>query len=81
MIVLAATTETEQVGNTWLNLAIFAAFVAVTLVFVIRAGRTNKSAADMYTAGSAFTGRQNGIAISGDYLSPLPSSASPERSP
>src|SRR5688572_32834598 len=23
----------------------------------------------MYTAGSAFTGRQNGIAISGDYLS------------
>ena len=39
------------------------------MVFVLRASRTNKSAADMYTAGAAFTGRQNGIAISGDYLS------------
>ena len=39
------------------------------MVFVIRAGRTNKSASDMYTGGGAFTGRQNGIAISGDYLS------------
>lgn len=58
-----------QVGNTWINLAIFSAFVAVTLVLVIRAGRTNKSAADMYTGGSAFSGRQNGFAISGDYLS------------
>ena len=59
----------EQVGNTALNLAIFGGFVAITMVFVLRASRTNKSAADMYTAGAAFTGRQNGIAISGDYLS------------
>ena len=59
----------ETVGNTALNLAIFLGFVAITLVFVIRASRTNKSASDMYTAGAAFTGRQNGIAISGDYLS------------
>ena len=67
MITLAA--EVEQVGSTGLNLAIFGAFVAVTMVFVIRASRTNVSAADMYTAGAAFTGRQNGVAISGDYLS------------
>jgi cation/acetate symporter len=66
---LSAAEESTQVGNTWLNLAIFGAFVAVTMVFVIRASKTNKSAADMYTAGGAFTGRQNGIAISGDYLS------------
>ena len=66
---ILAPPETEQVGNTGLNLAIFGGFVAVTLVFVLRASRTNKSAADMYTAGAAFTGRQNGIAISGDYLS------------
>jgi cation/acetate symporter len=59
----------EPVGSTGLNLAIFGVFVAVTLVFVVRAGRTNKSAADLYTAGAAFSGRQNGIAISGDYLS------------
>ena len=67
MRVLAA--ASTQVGNPGLNLAIFAAFVVVTMAFVIRAGRTNKTTADMYTAGGAFTGRQNGIAISGDYLS------------
>ena len=67
MTTLAA--ESAQVGNSVLNLAIFGAFVAVTLVFVIRASKTNKSASDMYTGGAAFTGRQNGVAISGDYLS------------
>ena len=61
--------QTEQVGNTGLNLAIFGAFVAVTMVFVLRAAKTTKTASDMYTAGAGFSGRQNGIAISGDYLS------------
>ncbi|HPU12769.1 MAG TPA: cation acetate symporter [Aeromicrobium sp.] len=60
---------TEQIGNTGLNIAIFTGFVALTLIFVIRASRTNKTTADMYTGGAAFTGRQNGFAISGDYLS------------
>jgi cation/acetate symporter len=59
----------EQVGNPALNIAIFASFVAVTIALVLRASRTNKGAAQMYTAGAAFSGRQNGIAISGDYLS------------
>jgi cation/acetate symporter len=68
-VIRLAATETEQVGSTGLNIAIFAAFVAVTLFFVLRASKTNKSASDMYTAGSAFSGRQNGVAISGDYLS------------
>ena len=36
---LAAAEESTQVGNTWLNLAIFGGFVAITMVFVIRAGR------------------------------------------
>jgi cation/acetate symporter len=58
-----------QVGSPLLNLAIFSVFVVVTLALVVRASKTNKSAADMYTAGAAFSGRQNGIAISGDYLS------------
>ncbi len=61
--------EADAIGSPVLNLAIFAGFVIVTLFFVLKASRTNKTAADMYTAGSAFTGRQNGIAISGDYLS------------
>jgi cation/acetate symporter len=58
-----------QVGNPAINIAIFAAFVIVTLGIVIRASRNNSSAADFYAGGRAFTGRQNGIAISGDYLS------------
>ncbi|TCO64561.1 solute symporter family protein [Actinocrispum wychmicini] len=56
-------------GNPTLNISIFAAFVLITLVIVIRASRNQKTAADYYAAGRAFTGAQNGIAISGDYLS------------
>ncbi|HWM58171.1 MAG TPA: cation acetate symporter [Pseudonocardia sp.] len=57
------------VGSVWLNVGIFLAFVALTLVFVYRASRTNKTASDYYAAGRSFTGPQNGVAISGDYLS------------
>ena len=52
-----------------LNIAIFALFVVITLAIVIRASRNNRTAADYYAGGRAFTGRQNGIAIAGDYLS------------
>ncbi|MGW9627718.1 solute symporter family protein [Microbacterium sp. NPDC055521] len=52
-----------------LNIAIFGAFVAVTLFIVIRASRNNKTAADYYAAGRSFSGTQNGFAIAGDYLS------------
>ncbi|MFC7618490.1 cation acetate symporter [Actinokineospora soli] len=55
--------------NTALNIGIFAAFVVVTLVVVFRASKNSRTAADYYAAGHAFTGPQNGIAISGDYLS------------
>ena len=57
------------VGNPAANIAIFALFVAVTMVVVIRASRNNKSAADFFTGGRGFSGPQNGIAIAGDYLS------------
>ncbi|MDQ1626295.1 MAG: cation/acetate symporter [Actinomycetota bacterium] len=66
MSTLAADTV---VGNAGVNLGIFLAFVAVTLVIVYRASRNNRTAADYYAAGRSFTGPQNGIAISGDYLS------------
>ncbi|WP_104082839.1 cation acetate symporter [Cryobacterium sp. Y11] len=56
-------------NNPVLNISIFLAFVAVTLIIVIRSGRNNKSAADYYTGGRSFTGPQNGFAIAGDYLS------------
>src|SRR6186713_3451015 len=60
--------ETE-IGNPVLNIAIFLAFVVITLIIVFRASRNNKTAADYYAAGRSFTGPQNGFAISGDYLS------------
>src|SRR4051812_40290933 len=61
--------EAEDIGNPLVNIAIFAGFVAITLVIVFRASRNNKTAADYYAAGRSFTGPQNGFAISGDYLS------------
>ncbi|WP_040733524.1 solute symporter family protein, partial [Nocardia tenerifensis] len=57
------------VGNPAANIAIFAVFVAITMVVVIRASRNNATAADFFTGGRGFSGPQNGIAIAGDYLS------------
>ena len=65
----SAAAATATVGNPGLNIAIFATFVVVTMALVVRASKTNRSAADMYTGGAAFSGRQNGVAIAGDYLS------------
>jgi cation/acetate symporter len=64
-----AQAPTTAIGNPTLNIGIFVAFVLVTLYFVYRASRTNKTASDYYAAGRAFTGPQNGVAIAGDYLS------------
>ena len=64
-----AATETTSVGSPILNISIFGAFIAVTLVIILRASRSNKTAADYYAAGRSFTGPQNGTAIAGDYLS------------
>lgn len=61
------TTQADQ--DPVLNISIFLAFVAVTMVIVIRASRNNKTAADFYAGGRSFSGRQNGLAIAGDYLS------------
>ncbi|HEU4947256.1 MAG TPA: cation acetate symporter [Kribbella sp.] len=58
-----------EIGNPTVNVAIFALFVIATLAIVIRASRNNRTAADYYAGGRSFTGPQNGIAISGDYLS------------
>src|SRR4051794_33245105 len=58
-----------DIGNPDVNIAIFAVFVAITLGIVFWASKKNKTAADYYAGGRSFTGPQNGIAISGDYLS------------
>ncbi|MFD8812401.1 cation acetate symporter [Streptomyces sp. NPDC059627] len=52
-----------------LIITLFAVFVAATLVITIWAGRQTKDAADFYAGGRQFTGFQNGLAVSGDYMS------------
>ncbi|HTF47032.1 MAG TPA: cation acetate symporter [Pseudonocardia sp.] len=57
-------------SNPLLNISIFGVFVVITLAIVVKVSRRATSgASDFYTAGGGFTGQQNGIAISGDYLS------------
>ncbi|MFI6283881.1 cation acetate symporter [Streptomyces sp. NPDC051018] len=60
----SATTEHRP-----LIITLFAAFVVATLFITVWAGRQTKSAADFYAGGRQFTGFQNGLAISGDYMS------------
>ncbi|HTY27430.1 MAG TPA: cation acetate symporter [Mycobacterium sp.] len=61
--------ESSKIGNPAVNISIFVAFVIITLFIVIRASRSNTNATEFFTAGHAFSGPQNGIAIAGDYLS------------
>ncbi len=61
--------ETAQYGNPAINVGVFAVFVAATLGIVIAVTRQKSKASDFYTGGGAFSGRQNGLAITGDYLS------------
>ncbi len=59
----------ETVGNPAANIGIFAAFVVITMVVVIKASKKNATADEFFTGGRSFSGPQNGIAIAGDYLS------------
>ncbi|AWB83628.1 cation acetate symporter [Corynebacterium liangguodongii] len=61
--------SSAAVGNPILNIAIFIAFIAVTMYIVTRAGKTTSKSSDFYTGGAQFSGTQNGLAIAGDYLS------------
>ncbi|MGE3287383.1 MAG: cation acetate symporter [Pseudonocardia sp.] len=57
-------------SNPILNISIFGIFVVATLAIVVRVSRRASSgASDFFTAGGGFSGPQNGVAISGDYLS------------
>ncbi|CAK7077156.1 MAG: Cation/acetate symporter ActP [Kerstersia gyiorum] len=50
-------------------IAIFLAFVGITLLITWWAARRTSSASDFYTAGGGLSGFQNGLAIAGDYMS------------
>ncbi len=52
-----------------LIVTLFAVFVVATLVITVWAGRQTRDAADFYAGGRQFTGFQNGLAVSGDYMS------------
>ncbi|MBF6046684.1 sodium/solute symporter [Streptomyces sp. NRRL B-1677] len=52
-----------------LIITLFSVFVAATLAITVWAGRQTKDATDFYAGGRSFTGFQNGLAISGDYMS------------
>ena len=64
MPILAATS-----GNNTLSIALFVAFVAITMGITVWASRQNRSATDYYAGGRSFSGTQNGLAIAGDYMS------------
>jgi cation/acetate symporter len=53
----------------WSAIAMFAAFVALTLGITAWAAKRTRTAADFYAAGGGITGFQNGLAIAGDYMS------------
>ncbi len=51
-------------------IAMFLAFVAISLAITVRAARSGtKTASDYYAAGGGLSGFQNGLAIAGDYTS------------
>ncbi|MFI6350877.1 cation acetate symporter [Streptomyces sp. NPDC050560] len=52
-----------------LIISLFAVIVVVTLGITVWAGRQTRDAADFYAGGRQFSGFQNGLAVSGDYMS------------
>jgi cation/acetate symporter len=61
--------QAEKQPTNWTAIAMFGAFVVLTLFITKWAASKTKSAADFYTAGGGITGFQNGLAIAGDYMS------------
>ena len=64
-MVLAAESDNHQLLTTVLFLLV----VAVTVGITIWASRKNATATDYYSGGRNFSGFQNGLAVSGDYMS------------
>lgn len=66
VVTLAASSTSEHRP---LIISLFGIFVAATLGITVWAGRQTKSASDFYAGGRQFTAFQNGLAVSGDYMS------------
>ncbi len=59
----------ESEGLNYVAVSMFLAFVGVTLAITYWAAKRTQTANSFYTAGGGITGFQNGLAISGDYMS------------
>src|SRR3712207_4430938 len=59
----------RPMSDRFLTVALFLAVVAVTLGITFWASRQSRTAAQYYAGGRSFSGFQNGLAISGDYMS------------
>ena len=59
----------EKQATNWHAIIMFCLFVALSMGITYWASSRTKSTADFYTAGGGITGRQNGLAIAGDYMS------------
>jgi len=53
----------------WIAIAMFVAFVGLTLWITKVAAARTRTASDFYTAGGGISGFQNGLAMAGDYMS------------
>ena len=61
--------QAEKQATNWTAISMFGAFVLMTLFITKWAAAKTKSASDFYTAGGGITGKQNGLAIAGDFMS------------
>ena len=60
---------TQKQPLNWDAIGMFFVFVLMTLGITYWAAGRSKSASDFYTAGGGITGKQNGLAIAGDFMS------------
>ena len=60
---------TQKQPLNWHAIGMFFVFVLMTLGITDWAAGRSKSASDFYTAGGGITGKQNGLAIAGDFMS------------
>lgn len=61
--------EAAQQPTNWVAIAMFLAFVGLTLWITKVAAARTRTASDFYTAGGGISGFQNGLAMAGDYMS------------
>ena len=65
----ALTGDVQKQAVNYTAIAMFVAFIGLTMLITKWAAKRNTSTSDYYTAGGSITGLQNGMAIAGDFMS------------